>query len=91
MNIGKISFLIGIVLVVIKMFGFGLANISWWIVSAPLYAPIALFLLFMLVGYMVVGARYGSDEIMEKMLEDDEDIDEATKEKIAKLYAKYCK
>lgn len=89
MKIGKISMLIGLVLCVLKMAGLAFAEVSWWLIAAPLYGPIALFILFMVASWFVVGARYGSDEVMENVL-NDEEVDDETREKIKKLYQKYC-
>jgi hypothetical protein len=48
-SLGKFFMIIGLVLCVLKASGLALSTCPWWLTSLPIWLPIALFTVFMLV------------------------------------------
>jgi len=65
MSIGTLSMLIGFALCIIKASGLGLVTWPWWVVTAPVWGPFAIFAIFMLFVYMLVGTRISVDAAAE--------------------------
>ena len=90
-SLGTVSMLVGLILCVIKVAGVGLATWPWWVVSAPLWGPFALFAGFMVFVGLIVGARTGSDTLAEKMFDEDDEFTPEEQEKFRRWLEKYGK
>ena len=72
-HIGTVCAAIGVVLSLLKLGGIALTTWSWWLVTAPIWGPVAAFVVFMLFVYLIVGVRSGVDKTAEQVFDKDDD------------------
>ena len=71
-SIGSVLPIIGIILCLLKTGGL-LTTWSWWVVSAPIWGPAAVFVLIMLFVWAVIGSRTSADALAGKLFEDNDE------------------